>query len=49
MMTVVEEIYLGPLRIAQEKAEKGYEGGGSFELQLLGERIAMCSAKIDEI
>ncbi|KAE9373974.1 DUF1760-domain-containing protein [Stipitochalara longipes BDJ] len=49
MMTVVEEIYLGPLRVAQEKAEKGSEGEGSFELQLLGERIAMCSAKIDEI
>jgi hypothetical protein len=49
MMTVVEEIYLGPLRVAQEKSVEALEGDGSFELQLLGERIAMCSAKIDEI
>lgn len=49
MMNVVEEIYLGPLRMAQEKSEKGFEGVASFELQLLGERIAMCTAKIDKI
>ncbi len=53
MMAVVEEIYLGPLRIVQEKAVKALEGEKSedssvVELQLLGERIALCSAKIDE-
>lgn len=49
MMTVVEEIYLGPLRLAQARSIKDSEGECSFELQLLGERIATCSAKIDEI
>jgi Uncharacterised protein family, YAP/Alf4/glomulin len=49
MMTVVEEIYLGPLRLAQDRSVKRSEGDGSFELQLLGERIATCSAKIDKI
>jgi hypothetical protein len=53
MMAIVEEIYLGPLRGAQEKALKGLgaeklEYGLAIELQLLGERIAICSAKIDE-
>jgi len=45
----VEEVYLGPLRTAQGKSVIAAEGDGTFELQLLGERIAMCSAKIDEI
>jgi hypothetical protein len=53
MMAVVEEIYLGPLRAAQEKSLKALESakseeGSVVELQLLGERIAMSSAKIDE-
>lgn len=55
MMTIVEEIYLGPLRLAQEKALKVVEtqsekeGGGSVvELQLLGDRIALCSAQIND-
>lgn len=59
MMTVVEEIYLGPLRAAQAKslkaAETVDEGANSkehfhgpvFELQMLGDRIALCSAQID--
>jgi hypothetical protein len=49
MMAVVEEVYLGPLRTAQGKSIIAAKGDGTFELQLLGERIATCSAKIDEI
>ncbi|KAG0648824.1 hypothetical protein D0Z07_5071 [Hyphodiscus hymeniophilus] len=59
MMAVVEEIYLGPLRSAEEKAVTVLGSGeldtalGDFndvkvELQLLGERIAMASKQIDE-
>jgi len=50
MMAVVEEIYLGPLRTALQKSMevKGEDDGMKVELQLLGERIAMCSAQIDE-
>lgn len=57
MMAVVEEIYLGPLRLAQEKALKIVEteslkdgkevGASAVELQLLGDRIALCSAQIN--
>ncbi|KAE8444915.1 hypothetical protein EG329_014042 [Mollisiaceae sp. DMI_Dod_QoI] len=53
MMTVVEEIYLGPLKLAQEKALKVVEAksqkdvGLIVELQLLGDRIALCSAQIN--
>lgn len=56
MTTVVEEIYLGPLRTAQEKSLSVLEAGiGSVdngdvkvELELLGQRIAMSSAQINE-
>lgn len=59
MMAVVEEIYLGPLRNAAEKAATvlgsgsldtalGHPGDVKVELQLLGERIAMASKQIDE-
>ncbi|KUJ10210.1 DUF1760-domain-containing protein [Mollisia scopiformis] len=55
MMSVVEEIYLGPLRTAQQKALKLVEaesenssGGSVVELQLLGDRIALCSAQIND-
>ncbi|KAF8853275.1 DUF1760-domain-containing protein [Acephala macrosclerotiorum] len=58
MMAVVEEIYLGPLRLAQEKALKIFEtgslkdgkevGASVVELQLLGDRIALCSAQIND-
>ncbi|KAL2075077.1 hypothetical protein VTL71DRAFT_19 [Oculimacula yallundae] len=57
MFGVVEEIYLGPLRTAQEKGLKvlnpspeslAHVGGSKMDLQLLGDRIAMCSAQIDE-
>lgn len=60
MIAIVEEIYLGPLRTAEEKAVTAL-GSGSLdtalgdvgdlkvELQLLGERIAMASKQIDEI
>jgi hypothetical protein len=57
MMSVVEEIYLGPLRAAQVKSLAAFEAGepestidtglSGLDLQLLGERISMCSAKID--
>ncbi|TVY75997.1 hypothetical protein LSUE1_G004269 [Lachnellula suecica] len=52
MMSVVEEIYLGPLRAAQAKLLAVLEGNPDLEktaalspvdLQLLGERISMCS------
>jgi hypothetical protein len=55
MVAIVEEIYLGPLRIAQEKALSAVrsasdeEGDGmEVELQLIGERISMCLAQLDE-
>ena len=59
MMMVVEEIYLGPLRSAEEKAVAalgsgsldtalGHIGDVKIELQLLGERIALASKQIDE-
>jgi hypothetical protein len=60
MMTIVEEIYLAPLRSAEEKVV-AVLGSGSLdtalehvedvkvELQLLGERIAMASEQIDAI
>ncbi|KAI9052119.1 hypothetical protein LZ554_003481 [Drepanopeziza brunnea f. sp. 'monogermtubi'] len=56
MMTVVEEIYLGPLKAAQEKGLKALKpspealahvGGSKMDLQLLGDRIAMCEAQSD--
>lgn len=57
MMSVVEEIYLEPLRAAQAKSVSALEAGepeslvdaaiSGLDLQLLGERISMCSAKID--
>ena len=60
MMGIVEEIYLGPLRTAEEKAvsslgsgtlntASGDVGDVKVELQLLGERIAMATKQIDEI
>ena len=60
MMTIVEEIYLGPLRSAEEKAVAalgsgnldtalGHVGDVRVKLQLLGERIAMASKQIDDI
>jgi hypothetical protein len=60
MMMIVEEIYLGPLRSAAEKAVAalgsgsldtalGHVGDVKIELQLLGERIAMASKQIDEM
>ena len=54
MMTVVDEIYLGPLRTAQEKAvvifdeETSENEAFKVELQLLGERIAMTAVQIDD-
>ena len=57
MLGVVEEIYLGPLRAAQEKGLKilnpspeslAHVGGSKMDLQLLGDRIAMCSTQIEE-
>ncbi|KAG4414551.1 hypothetical protein IFR04_012299 [Cadophora malorum] len=57
MLGVVEEIYLGPLRLAQEKSLKilnpspeslAHVGGSKMDLQLLGDRIAMCSRQIEE-
>lgn len=59
MMTVVEEIYLGPLRNSQERLLKGLSGVVSekldqdvevvkTEMLLLGERIAMASSQIDD-
>jgi hypothetical protein len=57
MMAVVEEIYLGPLRAAQAKslaAQKDDGAGGidhahgfTFDLQLLGDRLALCSTHLD--
>lgn len=57
MMSVVEEIYLGPLRAAQVKSLAGLEAKDSeatmeaalsaVDLQLLGQRISMCETKID--
>lgn len=61
MMAIVEEIYLGPLWSAEEKAVSALGSGGldmalgkdvadvKVELQLLGERIAMSSRQIDDI
>lgn len=57
MMGVVEEIYLGPLRTAQEKGLEilnpspeslAHVGGSKMDLQLLGDRIAICSTQIEE-
>jgi len=57
MLGVVEEIYLGPLRLAQEKGLEilnpspeslAHVGGSKMDLQLLGDRIAMCSRQIEE-
>lgn len=54
MVTVVGEIYLGPLRAAQEKGLKilnhspenlAHVGGSKMDLQLLGDRIAMCETQ----
>lgn len=54
MFTVVEEIYLGPLKLAVEKAlvslgKADSEEGGEqqVELQLLGDRISLCVSQID--
>lgn len=57
MLSVVEEIYLGPLRAAQVKALTAFEAGepestinaalSGLDLQLLGERLSLCSAKIN--
>lgn len=54
MKGVVEEIYLNPLKVAQEKAllvlQSGTEDGSDrmmFEIQLLGERITTCLAQLD--
>ncbi|KAF4626503.1 hypothetical protein G7Y89_g11655 [Cudoniella acicularis] len=57
MMTVVEEIYLGPLKDAQLKAlalleaskpeGKGEVEGSATDLRLLGDRITLCSVKLD--
>jgi hypothetical protein len=59
MTAVVEEIYLGPLRSAQEKSLALLTGGkgkafsgdedSQVEFELLGERISLCSAQINEI
>jgi hypothetical protein len=56
MFTVVEEIYLGPLRAANKKAldlipgeSEGEDGSAKVELQLFGERIAMTTSQIDKI
>lgn len=53
MFTVVEEIYLGPLKLAVDKALTSFknsspeEGGEQqVELQLLGDRISLCVAQI---
>lgn len=50
MLPVVEEIYLGPLRVAQQKLMKALDAGEMkdgkgmrMEMLLFGERIAMCS------
>lgn len=53
MLTVVEEIYLGPLRSAQQKLVTALDGDSMpaetdidnvrVEMQLFGDRIAMCS------
>ncbi|XMA20483.1 hypothetical protein WAI453_013274 [Rhynchosporium graminicola] len=57
MFGVVEEIYLGPLRTAQEKGLRvlnpspealAHVGGSKMDLQLLGDRIAMCTKQMDE-
>jgi hypothetical protein len=57
MLEVVEEIYLGPLRTAQQKLLAALDGGSleldsstdstRVEIQLLGERIGMCAAGSD--
>ncbi|KAH8672876.1 YAP-binding/ALF4/Glomulin [Tricladium varicosporioides] len=57
MITVIEEIYLGPLRDAQAKSlaaldaadtsGKGEIEGSATDLRLLGDRIALCSIKAD--
>ena len=61
MMSVVEEIYLGPLRNAEEKAVSFLLGSSTLdaalaevadvkvELQLLGQRIVMASKQIEEM
>ncbi|PBP17963.1 yap-binding protein-like protein [Diplocarpon rosae] len=57
MLSVVEKIYLGPLRSAQERGLKAsnpsaealaHIGGTKMDLQLLGDRIAMCQAHVRE-
>jgi hypothetical protein len=58
MTTVVEEIYLGPLRSAQQKLLTALDSGSMplgtdvdgtrVEMQLLGDRITMCSTVVDE-
>jgi hypothetical protein len=60
MIAVVEEIYLGPLRTAEEKAVAllgsgelntalGDVGDVKVELQLLGDRISMTSKQIEDM
>jgi hypothetical protein len=55
MLTVVEEIYLGPLRTALEKVLGSPSGSGPRDLhdpkvilQMLDERVAMCSNRLPE-
>ena len=50
MMSIVEEIYLGPLRAAQEKSLNAFgdeDAGQKLDLQLLAERIAMATSVMD--
>jgi hypothetical protein len=54
MKAIVEEIYLNPLKVAQEKAslvlKSGSERGSDkviFGIQLLGERISTCLAQLE--
>lgn len=55
MMAIAEERYLGPLKLAQEKALSALQSGSGgeadgmeVELQLLGERISLCLMQLDE-
>jgi hypothetical protein len=58
MIAVVEEIYLGPLKAAQARALAAQKGdheadinhahGFTFDLQLLGDRLALCSTKLED-
>lgn len=49
MFAIVDQIYLGPLKTAVEKAIAGTGASEStLELQLLADRITMSSAQIDE-